>query len=103
MRCTLSLDRIKILTAIEVVFSRVSTEFISIPLAEMEINVLIIIACAEESLKEFLRFLIIWTVVYKLQIQRCKNMLVKGQLQHFHKLSLFDRFRYVENGLDINF
>ena len=28
---------------------------------------------------------------------------VKGQLQRFHKLSLFDRFRYVENGLDINF
>ena len=27
----------------------------------------------------------------------------KGQLQRFHKLSLFDRFRYVENGLDINF
>ena len=28
---------------------------------------------------------------------------LKGQLQRFHKLSLFDRFRYVENGLDINF
>ena len=28
---------------------------------------------------------------------------VKGQLQRFHKLSLFDRFRHVENGLDINF
>ena len=28
---------------------------------------------------------------------------IKGQLQRFHKLSLFDRFRYVENGLDINF
>ena len=28
---------------------------------------------------------------------------VKGQLQRFYKLSLFDRFRYVENGLDINF
>ena len=27
----------------------------------------------------------------------------KGQLQRFHKLSLFDRFRHVENGLDINF
>ena len=27
----------------------------------------------------------------------------KGQLQHFHKLSLFDRFRHVENGFDINF
>ena len=27
----------------------------------------------------------------------------KGQLQRFHKLSLFDRFRNVENGLDINF
>ena len=28
--------------------------------------------------------------------------LFKGQLQRFHKLSLFDRFRHVENGLDIN-
>ena len=27
----------------------------------------------------------------------------KGQLQRFHKLSLFDRFKHVENGLDINF
>ena len=27
----------------------------------------------------------------------------KGQLQRFHKLSLFDRFRHVENGFDINF
>ena len=27
----------------------------------------------------------------------------KGQLQRFHKLSLFDRFRHVENGLDISF
>ena len=27
----------------------------------------------------------------------------KGQLQRFHKLSLFDRFRHAENGLDINF
>ena len=29
--------------------------------------------------------------------------IVKGQLQRFHKLSLFDRFGHVENGLDINF
>ena len=28
---------------------------------------------------------------------------LKGQLQRFHKLSLFDTFRHVENGLDINF
>ena len=27
----------------------------------------------------------------------------KGQLQHFDKLSLFDRFRHVENGFDIIF
>ena len=27
----------------------------------------------------------------------------KGQLQRFHKLSLFDRFRHVENDVDINF
>ena len=27
----------------------------------------------------------------------------KGQLQRFDKLSLFDRFRHVENGFDINF
>ena len=27
----------------------------------------------------------------------------KGQLQRFHKLSLFDRFRHAENGFDINF
>ena len=27
----------------------------------------------------------------------------KGQLQRFHKLSLFDRFRNVENSFDINF
>ena len=28
---------------------------------------------------------------------------LKGQLQRFHKLSLFVRFRHVENGFDINF
>ena len=28
---------------------------------------------------------------------------IKGQLQRFHKSSLFDRFRHVENGFDINF
>ena len=27
----------------------------------------------------------------------------KGQLQRFDKLSLFDRFRHVENGFDMNF
>ena len=27
----------------------------------------------------------------------------KGQLQRFDKLSLFDRFRHVEDGFDINF
>ena len=26
----------------------------------------------------------------------------KGQLQHFDKLSLFDTFRHVDNGFDIN-
>ena len=30
-------------------------------------------------------------------------IVLKGQLQRFHKLSIFDRFRHVENGLDINF
>ena len=29
--------------------------------------------------------------------------LLKGQLQRFDKLSLFDRFRLVENRFDINF
>ena len=28
-----------------------------------------------------------------------KQIIVKGQLEHFDKLSLFDRFRHVENGL----
>ena len=28
---------------------------------------------------------------------------IKGQLQRFDKLSLFDRFRHVENGFDNNF
>ena len=28
---------------------------------------------------------------------------LKDQLQRFHKLSLFDRFRHAKNGLDINF
>ena len=28
---------------------------------------------------------------------------IKGQLQRFDKLSLFDRFRHIENGFDINF
>ena len=28
---------------------------------------------------------------------------LKGQLQRFDKLSLFDRFRHAENGFDINF
>ena len=32
-----------------------------------------------------------------------KNDIFKGQLQRFHKLSLYDRFTHVENGLDINF
>ena len=30
-------------------------------------------------------------------------LVIKVQLQRFHKLSLFDRFRHVENGFDINF
>ena len=30
-------------------------------------------------------------------------LVLKGQLQRFDKLSLFDRFRHVENGFDINF
>ena len=29
--------------------------------------------------------------------------ILKGQLQRFDKLSVFDRFRHVENGFDINF
>ena len=35
------------------------------------------------------------------QTEEVKHL--KGQLQRFHKLSLFDRFRHVENGFDINF
>ena len=31
------------------------------------------------------------------------NDVIKGQLQGFDKLSLFDRFRHVENGFDIIF
>ena len=33
----------------------------------------------------------------------CCQQNLNGQLQRFHKLSLFDRFRHVENDLDINF
>ena len=43
MRCTLPLDWIGFPTAIEIVFRKVNTEFISIPHAEMAINVLIIV------------------------------------------------------------
>ena len=43
MKCTLPLNGIRFLTAIEVVLRKVNTKFISIPLAEMAINVLIII------------------------------------------------------------
>ena len=32
-----------------------------------------------------------------------KKSKFKGQLQHFDKLSVFDRFRHVENGFDNNF
>ena len=34
---------------------------------------------------------------------RCCGISVKGQLQRFDELSLFDRFRHVENGFDIIF
>ena len=37
------------------------------------------------------------------QTENIIGLHLKGQLQRFHKLSLFDRFRHVENGLDINF
>ena len=32
-----------------------------------------------------------------------EDYVFKGQLQRFDKLSLFDRFRHVENGFDIIF
>ena len=35
--------------------------------------------------------------------QASDSLIVKGDLEHFHKLSLFDRFRHVENSCDINF
>ena len=38
-----------------------------------------------------------------IKFDRESNQDIKGQLQRFHKLSLFDRFRHVENGFDINF
>ena len=34
---------------------------------------------------------------------RFMKSVFKGQLQRFDKLSLFDRFRHVENGFDIIF
>ena len=39
----------------------------------------------------------------QIQLSWLLQIYLKGQLQRFHKLSLFDRFRHVENGLDINF
>ena len=34
----------------------------------------------------------------------CSSKIIfNGQLQRFDKLSLFDRFRHVENSFDINF
>ena len=44
------------------------------------------------------------SIRYEMQhLMQIDELLFKGQLQRFHKLSLFDRFRHVENGLDINF
>ena len=43
MRFTVPVDGIRFSTAIKIVFRRVNTKFISIPLSEMAINVLIII------------------------------------------------------------
>ena len=37
------------------------------------------------------------------RLKECHQISLKGQLQRFDKLSLFDRFRHVENGFDINF
>ena len=43
----------------------------------------------------------IWSFLWLLNWRLFR--LVKGQLQRFDKLSLFDRFRHVENGFDINY
>ena len=41
-----------------------------------------------------------WVCDYHIKPTETRQ-LIKGQLQRFHKLSLFDRFRHVENGFDI--
>ena len=43
-----------------------------------------------------------WLKQFNIQSDR-RISNIKGQLQRLHKLSLFDRFRHVENGFDINF
>ena len=46
----------------------------------------------------------LFTIAYiNCNFKLIKTKLFKGQLQRFHKVSLFDRFRHAENGLDINF
>ena len=39
----------------------------------------------------------------KSQGDQVLSRILKGQLQRFDEFSLFDRFRHVENGFDINF
>ena len=52
----------------------------------------------------FALFTSLWSFSMKaITENQLHDFLIKGQLQRFHKLSLFDRFRHVENGLDINF
>ena len=42
-------------------------------------------------------------ITFKISENGIQYFFFKGQLQRFDKSSLFDRFRHVENGLDINF
>ena len=65
----------------------------------LETNILAVIFHVESSLKG----LLIREMLLIVQSVLGGNNRLKGQLQRFHKLSLFDRFRHVENGLDINF
>ena len=83
MRCTLPLDGIRSSIATEVAFRRVNTKFISIPPAEMAINVLIIICMRRIESKKFLHFAIIFhpeSVACKFQTQIRKNMVVNANL-----------------------
>ena len=67
-------------------------------------DVLNIPRCTEHTLYRVITYLQMNAKMNSIRKKQVKNFIkLKGQLQRFDKLSLFNRFRHVEDGFNINF